>query len=431
LTPTRTRRLLTIQPAADGGGSETALVCMLAQLASEGWECHVALPGPARLAAEYAAAGATVHVVAMERVTTQGDVRAWAWRYARRWPATVLRLALLARRCRADVVHSNSLHSWYGWTVAALLRRPHVWHAREVVVQSGAALAVERFLARHFAVAVLATSRYVASQLDPANVVVAVDAPAAGAFGPERAGAFRAGAGIGDGVALVGSVARVDTWKGFGVLLDAAPLIREARPDVELVVAGAPVGGKEAYAEDLERRARELGFVHWLGPRSDVGELMADLDVFAQVSTSPEPFGLVHVEALASGVPVVAGDVGGPVEILAGLGPDAGALVPAGDPEALARAVVALLPDGASSTSTRRRRPPRRPLAAADFGALFAAAASGRNPTAVAGGRNPTAVASGRNPTAAGETPAPGGSQDPRISRYRAANPSPAAGQES
>jgi glycosyltransferase involved in cell wall biosynthesis len=351
---------------------------MLRELTTAGWECHVALPHPARLAAEYAAAGATVHIVAMERVTTQGNTARWVLRYGARWPGTVVALTSLARSLRVDVVHSNSLHSWYGWAVAALLRRPHVWHAREVVVQSGAALRVERALARRFATRVLATSDAVAVQLDPVNVVVALDGPPPGEFSPALAGRFRARAGIPDGTPLVGSVARIDTWKGFDVLLDAAPLLRSRRPDVQLVVAGAPVGGKEAYAEDLRRRAEALGFVRWLGPRRDVAELMADLDVFVQVSTTPEPFGLVHVEALASGTPIVAGNEGGPVEILAGLDPDAGRLVPPCDPKALAEAVDELLPPGPSSARQRAQRPPRLPLATADFPALFEAVASRR-----------------------------------------------------
>ncbi len=229
----------------------------------------------------------------------------------------MVRLARLTRRIRADVVHSNSLHSWYGWAAAAVARRPHVWHAREMVVQSRAALRVERWLARHFAAVVIAVSAAVAAQLDPANVTVITDEADPAEFRPDRAGRFRAAAGIDDRVPLVGSVARLDTWKGFGVLLDAYPAIRAARPEVELVVAGAAVAGKEDYAAWLERRAAGLPGVHWLGPRRDVGDLMADLDVFVQVSTEPEPFGLVIVEALASGVPVVAGAAGGPVEILA------------------------------------------------------------------------------------------------------------------
>jgi len=382
LTATRTKRILSVQPVSDGGGSEHALIRMIRQLAEDGWECHVAVPAPARLADEYAAAGAVLHIVPMARLTTSGGAGRWLG-YAGRWPVTVLRLTVLTRKVNAAVVHSNSLHSWYGWAVAGLVRRPHVWHAREIVFQSPAALRLERWLVRHFADVVIAVSAAVAAQLEPGSVTVITDEADAERFCPERAGRFRQAAGIADGAALLGSVARLDTWKGFDVLLDAFEVIRRTRPDVELVVAGGVVAGKEDYAVRLQQRADGLAGVHWLGERTDVAEIMADLDVFVQVSTEPEPFGLVVVEALASGVPVVAGAAGGPLEILgaaaAGTAPPSGRLVEPGDPQALATAALALLPQEPSSGNSRRaRRPLRQPQEGRFAELLDRVAASGR-----------------------------------------------------
>ncbi len=380
MTATRTKRILSVQPVSDGGGSEHALIRMLRQLADDGWECHVAVPAPARLAPEYAEAGATLHIVPMQRLTTSGGGARWLL-YALMWPVAVLRLALLARRLRVDVVHSNSLHSWYGWAVALLVGPPHVWHAREIVFQSAAALRVERWLARHFARVVIAVSVAVAEQMHPGNVTVITDEADGLRFGPERAGRFRSLVGVRDTAPLVGSVARIDTWKGFEVLLDAFPIVRAARPQAELVIAGGPVAGKEAYAAALAQRAKGMDGVHWLGPRSDIGDLMADLDVFVQVSTEPEPFGLVVVEALASGVPVVAGAEGGPLEILgpgaATAGGPAGRLVPPGDSRSLAAAVLVLLPEPESTAEGRRRRPRLRESGSGDFAALFDRVAAG------------------------------------------------------
>lgn len=351
-------------------------MAMIGHLVAAGWECHVALPRAARLADEYAAAGAVVHIVPMRRITTSEGAGYWVG-YALGWPVAVARLARLTVRVGAGVVHSNSLHSWYGWAVALLTRRPHVWHAREIVVQSGAALAVERWLAARFATVVVATSDAVAAQLRPGNVRVVTDDVDEERWSPARAGAFRAEVGIPDDVPLVGSVARIDTWKGFDVLLDAVALMRRRRPEVQVVVAGAPVGGKDDYAAALAERAAGMDGVHWLGRRQDIPALMADLDVFAQVSTEPEPFGLVHVEALASGVPVVAGDQGGPVEILARAACGAGILVPPGDPAALADAVVSLLPAGPRGGAERRRRRRLWHAGESAFPALFDAVLAG------------------------------------------------------
>ncbi len=376
-----------MQPVCDGGGSEHALIRMARQLADAGWECHVAVPAPARLAAEYAAAGVRLHVVAMDRLTTSGSQARWAG-YAARWPVTVGRLASLARRLDVDVVHSNSLHTWHGWAAARLARRPHVWHAREIVFQSTAALAVERFLTGHFADIVIAVSGPVADQLrrgpdgggaSPARshgrVVVVHDMPDPVEFRPGLAGSFRRGAGIGDATPLVGSLSRLDTWKGIDVLLEAVPLIRARVPDAELVVAGAAVPGKEHYAEALRARASTTPGVHWLGHRDDAGAVMSDLDVFVQASTEPEPYGLVVAEALACGVPVVAGDAGGPPEILAQAASGAGHLVPPGDPVALADAVVALLEAGPSDSEERGRRSALLDVRPPDYAALFDEAA--------------------------------------------------------
>jgi glycosyltransferase involved in cell wall biosynthesis len=370
MTATRAKRLLSVQPAADGGGSEKALIGLIQQLRNDGWECHVALPSTPRLAVEYAAAGAAVHLIAMPRVTTSGSPARWLT-YALAWPVGVARLAQLARRLRIDVVHSNSLHCWHGWAAAALIRRPHVWHAREIVFQSRAALGLERWLAHHFADVVIAVSKAVASQLDPGNVTVVTDEADPQMFNPARAGLFRRDAGIDDGTPLIGSIARLDTWKGFDVLLDAWGGVRRARPDAELVIAGGSVAGKEGYAAGLRDRASSTPGVHWLGPRGDVPEVLADLDVFVQVSTQPEPFGLVLVEALAAGVPVVAGSAGGPLEILSAAGPAGGRLVTPGDPAALAEAALTLLPPDGSSTVSRQARVPLRSLSGPAFTSVF------------------------------------------------------------
>ena len=304
-------RLLSVQPVAERGGSDQAILRMFRSLPQNEFDCHLAVPGEPPLRSELATAGVTVHNVAMARISSSHDLRNWM-AYVLGWPLAVLRLVRLIRQLDVDVVHTNSLHSWYGWAAAALTRRPHVWHAREIVLQSGAALRVERFLARHFATRVICMSDAIADQLDPANVVVIRETPDPAEFDPARAGSFRAAAGIADTVVLVGAAGRIDSWKGFEVLLDAFEDARARRDDIELVVAGGRVAGKEALFDQLATRAASIAGVHWLGERSDMPELFADLDLFVLPTTVPEPYGLVVVEALTCGVPAVVTDAGGP-----------------------------------------------------------------------------------------------------------------------
>jgi glycosyltransferase involved in cell wall biosynthesis len=351
---TRTPTILYVQPVAERGGSDQALLRLVRSLPGA-VAAHVVVPAEPPLRPELEAAGATVHIVPMRRLTTSGSLAWWAG-YALGWPVAVARLWRLGRRVDADLVHTNSLHSWYGWAAAALLRRPHLWHAREVVTQSGLALRVERLLTRHFAHLVVAVSHTVADQLAGARVEVVLDDADRAAFRPDQAGKFRAGTAIADDVPLVVAACRLDTWKGLDVALAAWPAVRAARPEAVLAIAGAVVAGKEPFAEGLRRRAGGLAGVRWLGERTDVVALVADADVLVALSTTPEPWGLSVVEALACGVPVVASDLGGHQEIFRRAAPAAGRLVPAQDGGATAAALADLLPSQ-TSTAGRRRRP--------------------------------------------------------------------------
>ncbi len=299
---------------------------MISSLPTSEFECHVVVPDQPPLRAQLEAAGARVHIVPMRRITGSATPVYWL-AYALAWPVTVWRIAALIRTLRIDVVHSNSLHSWYGWAAAALTRKPHVWSAREIVVQSGAALTLERFLVKHFAATTVAISTAVANQLEPGSVRIYSEAPT---LPSAQKGSFRTKHGISDDTILVGAAGRLDTWKGFDVLLDAWPL---AAIDGELVIAGGEVEGKERYADAL--RSRPTTRVRFVGELDDMSSFYADIDLFVMPSTLPEPLGLVMIEALMSGTPVLATDHGGPPDILTGH-PERGELVKPNDADALA-----------------------------------------------------------------------------------------------
>lgn len=122
--------------------------------------------------------------------------------------------------------------------------------------------------------------------------------------------------------------------KGLDVLLAAA---RRIGARAEVVIAG-PVAGIDVA------RARDAG-VTVLGPvpEADKEALVGGATVFVAPHTSGESFGIVLLEALRAGAPVVASDIPAFREVLADGG--AGILVPPGDPDALAGAITGLLED--------------------------------------------------------------------------------------
>ncbi|AEW97508.1 MULTISPECIES: glycosyltransferase [Streptomycetaceae] len=135
-------------------------------------------------------------------------------------------------------------------------------------------------------------------------------------------------------------------------------------PDAELVVAGGPPEGRldgDPEVRRLRAVARERGVadrVRFTGgvPRTHVPELLRSADVVL-CPPAYEPFGIVPLEAMSCGTPVVASAVGGHLDTVAD--PATGCLVPPGDPGALAAAVAGLLDDAdgrrARGAAGRRR----------------------------------------------------------------------------
>jgi phosphatidylinositol alpha-mannosyltransferase len=138
-------------------------------------------------------------------------------------------------------------------------------------------------------------------------------------------------------------VGRLDTQKGFPVAVRAFGQLASELPDLHLVVAG---DGRDREAvlglpPDVRSRVVMLGAVpHRLLPAYHAGA-----DVFVAPALGQESFGVVLVEAMAAGVPVVASDIAGYREVVRD-GVD-GLLVPPGDAAALAAAVRRVLGDPA------------------------------------------------------------------------------------
>jgi glycosyltransferase involved in cell wall biosynthesis len=353
------KTVVLISPTAEAGGSDQALARMLPALSRDGFECHVVVPAEPALRAAFQSAGAVVHVVPMRRISSGKGLRWWL-RYTAAWPRSVLRIAAIAGETNASLIASNSLHSWYGFAVALLMRRPHLWHAREIVVQSALALRLERVLVSRCATMLVSCSAAVQSQFDDVlpdrRKIVLLEDVDRTIWSPRRRGRFRNRMGIASDTPLVGFVGRIDTWKGVDVLLEAWPMARAAWPAAELVVAGGPVAGKESYFEQLRVAAAAQPGVHWLGPRENVPDLMADLEVLVLPSTSPEPYGLVIVEALASGARVVVSEGGGPSEILTLADSGAGHVVGSGDVAGVGQAIGAALLASAHEHGDRAAR---------------------------------------------------------------------------
>jgi glycosyltransferase involved in cell wall biosynthesis len=140
-----------------------------------------------------------------------------------------------------------------------------------------------------------------------------------------------------DNMRIVTLPARLTAWKGHSVLLDA--MARLNRPDVMCVFVGSSQE-RHGYVRDLERKALRLGIsdrLRLVGQCNDMPAAMCLSDIVVHASTKPEAFGRVVIEAQAMGRPVIASDLGGPVETVRH--GETGWRVKPGNPDALAAAI--------------------------------------------------------------------------------------------
>ena len=334
---------LIARPLEFHGGVERATAGLVEALVARGHEVHLLSPG-----STLAPAGVTLHRLRLPRL-----------------PATarVLALAALAGRAvasgRWDVVQSHER-----------TLRQHVYRAgegchrgylasgappRRRMIYDRVVLALE---ARVFALTprLVAIARQGQREIerlygvDPRRVSVIYNGVDLARFHPDRAAAHRAparaeaGLGADDRVLLFAGSGF--ERKGLATAIGALPGL----PGARLVVIGR--GDETRY----RRLAAALGVadrLRWLGVRGDLDRWYGAADVLV-LPTRYEPFGNVHLEALASGLPVVTTTAAGGAEVIED-GKN-GAVTAPNDPEALAIAVSRLLGEGRTRLVDAARR---------------------------------------------------------------------------
>jgi glycosyltransferase involved in cell wall biosynthesis len=318
-------RPLFVLHTGDRGGAATVVLGLLRHRPADvAPACAFLADGPVR--EEVARLGVPTAVVPAGRARE-------VWRA----PAVVRSLRGAIRAHRADVVfaHVSKAHL-YASPAAWLEDAPYLWWQHAV---PRPAQAMEQVARRLPAALVVCSSDVAAAAqraLGPGPRAVRVHP---GLDPPPAATADRDGA-------TVGMLTRLQRLKRVELLLHAAPAVLTAVPDARFVVAGGASAAFDAdYPGELAALAARLGVAHAVrfpGEVADPYAFMRSVDVLVHTA-AVESFGLVYVEAMLAGVPVVAPDRGGGTEIVRD-GVE-GLLVDVDDAAALAAAITRLLRD--------------------------------------------------------------------------------------
>lgn len=271
--------------------------------------------------------------------------------------AMVLRLWRLLRANEGCVVLTFSIKAdVYGAVAAALARRPCVWYMHDLLSPEMFPLAYRRslaWLANRLPRCVLCNSAATRQALlesgvrPEAAMVAELGVDTTATVAPAEIQRVRRELGAPDGPVL-GLIGRIAPWKGQHIVVEAAPSVLQAFPNVVFWLVGGALFGDidTSYEARLRQRIAERGLgrhVVLTGHRDDVAAVMACCDLVLHASVKPEPFGLSIVEAMAQGKPVIATRRGGVPEVIDD--GRTGVLVPPADATALASAIVRLLRD--------------------------------------------------------------------------------------
>jgi glycosyltransferase involved in cell wall biosynthesis len=328
------------------GGQERVVLDLVGLQRKLGWQVYaVALTSPMAedLGGQLAERGAVV-----ERVVKGGGFDARLY-----W-----RLALLFRRRGVQLVHTHNPSPLIYAAPAGKAARARVVHTkhgehrdskRRMALRRAASRCVDAFVAVSETTASFAREQ---RECAPDKLRVIQNGTDLSRFLQNRGGRarIRAELGISERAFVAGSLGRFVPEKNQAALLAAAaPLLGE---EFQLVLAGDGPD-LEPFRRLLEREPRR-GFVHVLGRRPDVPDLLAACDAFV-ISSRTEGLPIGLIEAMGSGLAIVSTAVGGiPQVVRQG---ETGTLVPPGDERALraAMADLAAHPDRARALGDRAR----------------------------------------------------------------------------
>lgn len=311
------------------GGQEIRILLEMEELRKRGHDVFLATPPDGRIFDEASRRGLAVEAVPMRR-----------WQ----WPTACLRLEQLIRRRGVTIVNTHSsADSWIGAAATRLSRpRPLLVRTRHLSTPIAPGLG-SRVLYRMLPDGVITTGQGIRTELVTRHGVEAdrtVSLPTGvdlARFDPRRVSAeLRTMWALPASSIAIGTVGVLRSWKGHAVFLDAMSRVVSRRKDAMAVIVGDGPG-RPFLAQRIE--ALQLGqHVRMVGHCEDVERAFAALDLVVLASTGHEGVPQAILQAFAMEKPVIASNVGGIPEVVRS--GDTGRLVPPGDPEALADAIL-------------------------------------------------------------------------------------------
>jgi glycosyltransferase involved in cell wall biosynthesis len=318
-----------VHGSAEMYGSDKVLLNVVAALVDDqNFHPVVVLHEQGPLLAAFQAAGVEVHVasvVKIRRAMFTPALPVVLWRELSRSCADFDRIC--AGR-RVGLVYSNTLAVLGGAFWAWRRRLRHLWHVHEIIMSPRLVRVGLPRLADWGADRVISNSQQTeawllqqAPGLKSRSAVVFNGLGAVPVASAPVVVAFRQRLGLQASDVVVTVAGRLNHWKGQGLLIEAAALLqaRAGLVDLHVLIVGDVFAGHEDIRSQLISLVEQRGLsarVHFVPFVSDIYTVWHASDIAVVPSTEPEPFGMVAIEAMACGLPVVAAAHGGLLDIV-------------------------------------------------------------------------------------------------------------------
>lgn len=350
MTRSQKMRIVYVNHTGSVSGAEQVLLDVLRGLDRSQYEPYLLCPAEGRLAEEAKAEDVPCRPLppVNSRFALRPDlILRSLWHF---WKAIAAMRSHITE-LKPDLVHANTIRSGIAASIATTgTGLPVLWHVHDILPRHMLSTAIRSFALASRRTQIIAVSHATAKAFCGAlqfggRVRTIHNGIELGRFPLKSDGgsSFRENLGISDDAFLVCAVGQVCARKGLRELLDAVAAIQRDAPKTHLAIIGKAVfKHEEGYLDSLVKAAAASGCadrVHFTGELRNVSSVLQAADLLV-LNSRQEPFGLVLVEAMSSGTPVLATRVGGIPEIVRDS--ENGWLVEQGDTHGLASKLLEL-----------------------------------------------------------------------------------------
>lgn len=319
------KKILFLHSGAELYGSDVILLQLLKDLDKNLYMPYVLLPNNGPLVEKIKELGVKVEVKEYPILRRKFFTPTGIVKYGFEFLKSIFMIKEYIKQNNIDIIQSNTLAVLEGCVLHSLTKKPHVMHVHEIIKEPKFLNEFYKRFVPKRSTKIICVSEAVKKNLISDKekykdkFVVIHNGIDQDKFKKYENSKVREKFNIPKDEILIATIGRVNKIKGQGFLLDVAKEIIKKHENVSFYLLGSAFEGQEYLMEELLQKSKhpELrGKVYISEFRNDTPDIYNNLDIFVLSSIKPDSFPTVVLEAMSSGVPVVANVTGGVNEMI-------------------------------------------------------------------------------------------------------------------